>query len=84
MKRMSLSKRLLLVAPAAVLGGCWTPGPGQVDPTRYPWDRPKPEYCIVSLELGSSAGIVARDSVPTFEELPPTGGNAVEFACTRP
>ena len=23
---------------ALLLSACWTPGPGQVDPTRYPWD----------------------------------------------
>lgn len=37
--------RSLAVIPLALLlAGCWTPGPGQIDPTRYPWDQrmPKP------------------------------------------
>jgi len=32
--------RLLPVLPIVLLlGACWTPGPGEVDPTRYPWDQ---------------------------------------------
>ena len=27
-----------LIPLALLLSACWTPGPGQVDPTRYPWD----------------------------------------------
>ena len=31
--------RALTIFPLALLlGACWTPSPGQVDPTRYPWD----------------------------------------------
>lgn len=31
--------RARILLPLALLTtGCWTPGPGQRDPTRYPWD----------------------------------------------
>jgi hypothetical protein len=62
-------RRHMLLPLTLLLAGCWTPGPGQVDPTRYPWDQPKPGYCVVSLELPSSSGIVAG------------GGEAVHMAC---
>ena len=30
--------RILAIIPCAcLLAGCWTPGPGQLDPTLYPW-----------------------------------------------
>jgi hypothetical protein len=31
-------KRLAILL-ALPLAGCWHPGPGEVDPTRYPWDQ---------------------------------------------
>lgn len=53
--------RIFILLPILLLtSACWTPGPGQVDPTRYPWDqraRPAASYCIISLETGSAAGI---------------------------
>jgi len=58
-----------MVALALPVAGCWTPGPGQLDPTRYPWDQPKPRYCVVSLETGNSAGITVG------------GGAATQMAC---
>ncbi len=50
---------LALVIATLLTGACWTPGPGQLDPTRYPWDQPRrpSTYCIVSLEVGSASGI---------------------------
>jgi hypothetical protein len=61
---------------ALVPSACWTPGPGQLDPTRFPWDQPQrlaraapaEEYCMVSLESGSTAGIGA-------------GGGGVQMGC---
>ena len=63
-----------LLAASMLLGGCWTPGPGQLDPTRYPWDQPKPggAYCIVSLEAPSATGITVG------------GASKVEMGCTPP
>ena len=63
-----------LLFAAALLGGCWTPGPGELDPTRYPWDQPKPmgDYCIVSLEAASATGISVA------------GASKVETGCTPP
>jgi hypothetical protein len=57
--------RLATLPLALLTAACWTPGPGQLDPTRYPWNQPHrlaraaaaPEYCVVSLESGSTAGI---------------------------
>lgn len=71
----SRAMRSLVIIPFALLGaGCWTPGPGELDPTRYPWDqRPaaalKGSYCIVSLELPGASGITIR------------GGSTMEMAC---
>lgn len=73
-RRAALSLALPL---ALATGACWTPGPGQLDPIRYPWDQPRrpaqrvpaPEYCIVSLEDGHAAGIAAG------------GGGVVHMAC---
>jgi len=30
-----------LLPLALVTAGCWTPGPGKVDPTRYYWNAPR-------------------------------------------
>jgi hypothetical protein len=52
--------RTLFLLPFTLLtAACWTPGPGQADPTRYPWDQPKPAgtYCVVSLEQPGASGI---------------------------
>jgi hypothetical protein len=61
-----------LIPLALLAGGCWTPGPGQFDPTRYPWDQPKPEdnYCVISLEQPSATGITIG------------GQNTVNSACS--
>ncbi|GAA4718176.1 hypothetical protein H9L13_07520 [Sphingomonas lutea] len=75
-----------------LLGACWTPGPGQVDPTRYPWDQriahgvAAGDYCVVQLETPSPTGIgsgriVARGQVPTFEQVPPGAGAVTELTC---
>ena len=78
--------RILVLIPLALAtSGCWTPGPGQIDPTRYPWDQPhlrqakaqpqpelKANYCIMSLESGNSNGITA------------VGGNTVNLVCQEP
>jgi hypothetical protein len=31
-------RAVALVPIAVLLAGCWSPGPGQRDPARYPWD----------------------------------------------
>lgn len=68
--------RVVALLPMAVLAaGCWTPGPGELDPARYPWDqiaRPRASYCIVSLETGSGSGITTKP------------GDAVHLACQEP
>jgi hypothetical protein len=88
--------RTLLLPLTLLTAGCWTPGPGERDPTLYPWDRPKPvaSYCIVSLEVPGASGIAARGSVPstgritargsvpTFEQVPALGQRNMELACT--
>ena len=33
-------RRIALIPLALLVSGCWKPGPGEVDPTRYPWDQP--------------------------------------------
>jgi hypothetical protein len=89
--------RTLALIPLALLTtACWTPGPGQLDPSRYPWDpvnlRAKATYCVVSLERPNATGItvpgdtrvVARGLVPRFEEVPPAVGGTMEMACTPP
>lgn len=35
------TRTLSLIPLALLASACWKPGPGQVDPTRYPWDRPQ-------------------------------------------
>lgn len=64
-------RTLAVVIAALLTSACWTPGPGQLDPTRYPWDQPRRpgSYCIVSLELGSSNGITVG------------GGQEVQLGC---
>lgn len=64
-------------APATIclpllLAACLAPG--ERDPTRYPWERPKPEaqYCIVSLELPGSTGITVG------------GRSVMHMACNPP
>ena len=64
--------RVIFVPVALLVVGCWTPGPGQMDPTRYPWDQPHvkrhplPEgsYCIVSLDVGGGTGITVGQQSP--------------------
>lgn len=75
-------RTLALVALALLLGSCWTPGPGQIDPTRYPWDQPRlkrtpqqmpspvqESYCVIMLETPASTGITAG------------GANGVNLTC---
>jgi hypothetical protein len=69
---------VLPFALAPLLAACWTPGPGQIDPTRYPWDQPqakaaaKGSYCIISLETPAASGITTGE---------PDG---VQLACNAP
>jgi len=67
--------RASTVIPLALLTtACWTPGPGQLDPTRYPWNQPKPKgtYCIVSLGQPGATGITVG------------GQNTMQLACQEP
>ena len=70
--------RLLTIPLVLLTASCWTPGPGEVDPTRYPWDQTrtaaasKASYCIMSLETPSSSGITTG------------GGDVVHLACKEP
>jgi len=66
--------RVAIGMPAVLLtGACRTPGPGQVDPTRYPWDQRKPaSYCVVSLETPPASGIAAG------------GQNVMAMKCKEP
>ena len=62
----------LLVSVALLTSGCWTPGPAQLNPTRYPWaQKPITTYCIVSLEAPGATGITV-------------GGGSAEMACKPP
>lgn len=78
--------RVVILTPALLLAGaCWTPGPGQVDPTRYPWDqraRPSASYCVMVLETPAATGIVVRGSVPALEPPPP--GGTMQLTCKEP
>jgi hypothetical protein len=68
--------RPLAVLPLALLAaGCLAPG--ERDPTRYPWDQPRPKgsYCIISLEMPGTAGIVIN---------PDARRDAVQLACNPP
>ena len=65
-------RALALLPIASLLAGCWTPGPGQLDPTRYPWDqRPLSSkfaagtYCVVALQPVAASGIVLSGNAPT-------------------
>lgn len=64
--------RSFAVIPLAlVTAGCLAPG--ERNPARYPWDRPKPRaaFCIVALEPTAATGIVLK-------------GSAVQPACNPP
>ena len=52
-------RRICPVSLFLATAGCWTPGPGQVDSTRFPWDQRKApaNYCVMALETPSSSGI---------------------------
>ena len=67
-------RQLAFLPLALLISACWTPGPGELDPTRYPWDQPRPRasYCIVSLETPSSTGITLG------------GGHSVQLGCDPP
>jgi hypothetical protein len=73
-----------LILLALLTAGCWTPGPGQLDPTRYPWDQPQLKrqarqgsYCIISLEMPGSSGISAggQSTVDTDCKVAPNHPN---------
>ena len=76
-------RRIPIAALALATTACWTPGPGQVDPTRYPWQQRKPaiEHCVIQLENPAATGIVARGSVPSFDQVPPGQFDGVQMAC---
>ena len=89
-------RSLALIPLALLTAACWTRGPGQLDPSRYPWDpanlNAKATYCIIAVDqpdgsgisTGGNAAIVARGQVPTFGQVPPSAGSTVELACTPP
>jgi len=67
--------RVLSLLPLAlVTAGCWTPGPSQVDPTRYPWAQP-----VRGIGEHGTGPIVARGKLdrqapftdPALQPLPP-------------
>ena len=58
--------RILTLLPLVLLtGACWTPGPGQVDPTRYPWD-PRNRAALVTPP--AHPRIVARGAITPSTE----------------
>ena len=75
-----------LVPLALLTTACWTPGPGQLDPTRFPWDQPRPKpqagYCIISLELPSPTGITARGGISSSEQA--AFGAQPQLGCVPP
>ena len=72
-------RNLVVIASALALAGCWTPDPGQPDPTRYPRDQRKWQaahpshgtYCVMTMETGSATGITV-------------GSNIMEMQCKEP
>ena len=65
MRRLAFTPLLLLTS------ACWTAGPGQIDPTRYPWDQKRvASYCVVSLETANATGITVGS------------GSVTQMACT--
>ena len=72
-------RNVVAIPLAFILTGCWPPGLGQLDPTRYPWDQrnrqvarpPDGNYCIVTLEAGSATGIMVG------------GQNVMELECRQ-
>ena len=62
--------RILALIPLALLTtACWTPGPGQVDPTRYPWD---PRNVAALAPPAPQPRIEARGKIAPSPEWQPT------------
>jgi hypothetical protein len=57
-------RSLALLPFAVLLAGCL--GPGERDPTRYPWQQPKRAgvYCVVALQPASSGIVISGGAGP--------------------
>ena len=51
---------LSIISLALLTSACWTPGPGQVDPTRYPWDQRKLDPTLLPIP---QPPVVARGKI---------------------
>jgi hypothetical protein len=86
-------RRLILPALALLTSGCWTPAPGQVDPTRYPWDRrnlpaplppPPPPYGRIEARGLSSPSPSWTTPAPHPVPNPPATGEYCVIALEAP
>lgn len=67
-----LTRALALLPLALLLAGCWTPGPGQVDPTRYPWDQPGHAHAPI-VARGGISPVQPKPAEATPRPTPPQG-----------
>jgi len=83
--------RTLVLIPLALLtGGCWTPGPSQVDPTLYPWHsvtRKAPEPTILPIpraEAPQPEYCVVMIEQPRTTGIRVGGRSPVALSCATP
>jgi hypothetical protein len=61
-------RSLAFIPLALLLAGCWTPGPGERDPTLYPWD---PSNRAVEAAPAPHPVIQAQGALPYLQFAPP-------------
>jgi hypothetical protein len=67
--------RILALVPIGLfLSACWTPGPGQMDPTRYPWD---PRNQAAKQALAPHPRLRAIGMIPPWAEPMPAPAQPV-------
>ena len=68
-------RTLAIIPLACLLAGCWTPGPGQLDPTLYPWHpRNKLAAAASAPPPAPHPRIVARGLIAPSQEWEPQPG----------
>ena len=71
--------RILTIIPlSCLLAGCWTPGPGQLDPTLYPWH---PRNKLATAAGGPHPRIVARGMIEPDPSWEAQGGHVQGNYC---
>ena len=66
-------RSLAIIPCACLLAGCWTPGPGQLDPTLYPW-HPRNKAALAASSAPDPYAhprIVARGLIEPSEQWEP-------------